>query len=149
MISCIRTTSEHIDFRHLVAQLDAVLQILDGDEHSFYAQYNKIDRIRYAVVAFDENEAAGCGAIKQYSEDTAEVKRMFVAPEFRNKGIASVLLSELEKWAGELGFKRCILETGIKQHEAIALYQKNGYTMIPNFGQYENAVNSVCFEKSL
>ena len=64
-------------------------------------------------------------------------------------GIASIVLTELEKWAREMGIKKCILETGKKQPEAISLYQKNGYAVIPNFGQYEDVENSVCFEKLL
>jgi len=76
-----------------------------------------------------------------------EVKRMFVLPNKRGKGIASIILKELEKWAIDLSFKKCLLETGKKQPEAIRLYHKNGYKIIPNFGQYQNVENSVCFEK--
>ena len=64
-------------------------------------------------------------------------------------GIATQILTELEKWATELSFKKCVLETGKKQPEAIALYIKNGYKIIPNYGQYEGVENSVCFEKLL
>ena len=74
---------------------------------------------------------------------------MFVLPEQRGKGIAGEILAELEKWAGELNFKKCILETGKRQPEAIRLYSKSGYNVIPNYGQYENVSNSVCFEKEI
>ena len=74
---------------------------------------------------------------------------MYVLPESRNGGIATRVLSALEEWAGELSYARCILETGKKQPEAIALYKKNGYTPIPNYGQYANVENSVCFEKKI
>lgn len=144
-----RTDSSDIDFINLVKLLDADLQIRDGADHPFYAQYNKIDHIKYAVVAYLNKLPAGCGAIKKYDDVTMEVKRMFVNPELRGKGIATKVLLELENWARELNFKKCILETGKKQPEAIRLYQKNGYKVIPNFGQYKNAENSVCFEKYL
>jgi putative acetyltransferase len=91
----------------------------------------------------------GCGAIKEYEENVMEVKRMFVPLEKRGKGIASIVLGELESWAKELGYQKCILETGKKQPEAIRLYQKNNYATIKNYGQYADVVSSVCFEKLL
>jgi putative acetyltransferase len=149
MIHCIRTNSENEDFRMLVRELDADLSIRDGDDHSFYSQFNKIDKIKYAIVAYAGNEPVGCGAIKEYSPDSMEVKRMYVLPEKRGNNIGSIILKELEQWAGELKYKKCLLETGKRQPEAIALYKKNQYRIIPNFGQYENVENSVCFEKTL
>ncbi|MDQ2692245.1 MAG: GNAT family N-acetyltransferase, partial [Chloroflexota bacterium] len=89
----------------------------------------------------------GCGAIKEYSPGVVEVKRMYTSPESRGKGVATNVLSELEAWAGELSYGTCILETGKKQPEAIRLYQKNGYKVIPNYGQYAEVENSLCFEK--
>ena len=74
---------------------------------------------------------------------------MFVNPIARKLGVATKVLGELEKWAKELGYKSCILETGKKQPEAIALYEKNGYRSIPNYGQYDGIENSLCFEKKL
>lgn len=143
----IRTDSSHPDFRELVTLLDQDLRIRDGDEHEFYAAYNKIDAIAHVVVAFRSGKAVGCGAFKRYAEGVAEIKRMFVRPEFRGMGIAGTVLAELETWAGELGYLECILETGKKQPEAIRLYQKSGYTVIPNFGQYQGIDNSVCMRK--
>jgi len=78
-----------------------------------------------------------------------EVKRMFVTPTSRGKGVASIILKELEAWAVELNVSKCVLETGKRQPEAIRLYTKNAYCIIPNYGQYENVENSVCFEKIL
>ncbi|NWF88520.1 MAG: GNAT family N-acetyltransferase [Ignavibacteriaceae bacterium] len=149
MLKLIRTNSSHVDFINLVKLLDADLRIRDGDDHPFYAQYNKIDNIKYAVVAYMNEIPVGCGAIKEFEDETMEVKRMYVDPELRGKGIATKVLLELESWVKELNFNRCILETGKKQPEAIRLYQKNGYKLIPNFGQYKNVENSVCFEKYL
>jgi GNAT superfamily N-acetyltransferase len=149
MRKCIRTNSEDPDFRKLVEELDAELRIRDGDEHSFYAQYNKIDMIKHVIMAYEDSTPVGCGAIKEYSNDTMEVKRMYVLLSKRGQGIATMILKELEAWALELNFTKCILETGEKQHEAVRLYEKNDYKRIPNFGQYENVENSICFEKKL
>ena len=149
MIKLIRTTSEHPDFISLVRLLDADLARRDGDEHSFYAQYNTIAVLKYVVVAYESAKAIGCGAIKEQTPGTMEVKRMYVLPENRNGGVATLVLTELEQWANELGYEKCVLETGKRQPEAIALYKKNGYEIIPNYGQYIGIDNSVCFEKAL
>lgn len=145
----IRTDSDHPDFRALVTLLDQDLAIRDGEDHAFYQQFNKIDKIKHVVVAYLETQALGCGAIRAYAPDTIEVKRMFVLPENRGKGIAGAVLTELETWAAELGYLRCILETGQMQPEAIRLYQKAGYAIIANYGQYAGVENSVCMEKML
>jgi len=145
----IRTNSDNQDFVELVKFLDADLAIRDGKDHSFYAQFNKIDRIKHVVLAYDNGKPIGCGAMKEYAPDTMEIKRMYVPPESRGKGIAKLVLSELEKWAGELHYAKCILETGKRQPEAIGLYTKSGYRLIPNYGQYAGVENSVCFEKTL
>jgi len=144
-----RTNSEDPDFRALVGQLDAELAIIDGDDHTFYNQFNKIDHLGQVVVAYEKDRAVGCGAIKLMDAQIMEVKRMFVFPGQRGKGVASKVLAELERWAFELNARACCLETGIKQHDAIALYRKNGYGTIPNYGQYAGVANSVCFRKSL
>ncbi len=146
----IRTDSNNPDFVELVKQLDADLAIRDGEDHAFYDQFNKLDAIKHTVVAYNEaNRAVGCGAIKQFETGIMEVKRMFVPLKERGKGIAGEILKELEIWAKELGNDKCILETGIKQPEAISLYKKSGYRFIDNYGQYAGVENSVCFEKLL
>lgn len=149
MITTSRTQSTNKDFISLVKLLDSDLKERDGEDHAFYNQFNKIDTIKHVIVAYKNQLPLGCGAIKEYDKDTMEIKRMFTSIQHRGQGIASLILSELEKWAIELSYKRCILETGTKQTEAIELYKKNGYTLIPNYGQYTNVDNSVCFEKIL
>jgi len=146
-ITLIRTHSENADFRQLVSLLDRDLAVRDGEEHAFYAQFNKVDTIKEVVVAYQNHNAVGCGAFKPFSETQAEIKRMFVHPDSRKQGIAAQILNELEDWATETGFKACVLETGKKQPEAIALYQKAGYQIIPNYGQYIGVDNSVCMLK--
>lgn len=149
MITTIRTTSENIDFQNLVVLLDKDLKIKDGEDHDFYAQFNKIDKINHVVVYYSNNEAVGCGAFKEFDSNTVEIKRMFVHTDYRGKGIASTVLKELEVWASESGYTNCVLETGKNNPEAIALYQKSGYQIIPNYGQYENIDTSVCLKKSI
>jgi len=145
----LRTTSENPDFQKLVTQLDAYLAVMDGEEHAFYDQYNKIDMLKHCIVIYDNEEAVACGAIKELDSKSMEVKRMFTLPEKREKGLASKILIELETWAKELGYEKTVLETGKRQTEAIALYNKCGYNVIPNYGQYIGVDNSVCFEKVL
>lgn len=144
-----RTNSSDTDFQLLVKKLDAELAQRDGSEHSFFAQFNKTNSIKHIVVLYESDTAMGCGAIKEYDIETMEVKRMYVLPEKRGKGAATIVLKELEMWAKELGYSKCILETGKRQPEAIALYYKNNYLVIPNYGQYKNVENSVCFQKKL
>ncbi|WP_131538270.1 GNAT family N-acetyltransferase [Pedobacter nototheniae] len=148
-VTLIKTDSNHPDFKELVVLLDKDLSIRDGEEHVFYAQFNKIDAIKEVVVAYKNNTPIGCGAIKPFSKTAVEVKRMFVHLDNRKQGIAAKILNELESWAFELGFTNCVLETGKKQPEAIALYHKAGYDIIPNYGQYIGVENSVCMSKNL
>ena len=149
MVRIERTTYKNEHFAGLVAKLDAYLSNTDGDEHDFYHQYNGIESLNHVVIAYLKDVAVGCGAIKEFDSDSVEVKRMYVSPETRGQGIASLLLKELEEWATELKYKNCILETGKRQPEAIALYSKNEYQVIPNYGQYKGMENSVCFKKDL
>ncbi|NTE05300.1 GNAT family N-acetyltransferase [Agrobacterium tumefaciens] len=148
-ITLIRTNSDLIDFKQLVALLDKDLAVRDGDDHAFYSQFNKIDAIKEVVVAYQNEIPIGCGAIKPFSDTAVEIKRMFVHPDYRNQGIAAKMLKELEGWALELGYTECVLETGKMQPEAIALYQKVGYQITPNYGQYIGIDNSVCMAKPL
>jgi GNAT superfamily N-acetyltransferase len=144
-----RTDSTDPDFIELVRQLDAYLAKTDGEEHGFYHQFNQIQAIRHTVLIYDGERAIGCGAIKAFSDEAMEVKRMFVRPEDRQRGIASVVLQELERWAKEMGFGKTILETGRRMPDAIAFYRKHQYQEIPNYGQYIGVTNSICFEKTL
>jgi GNAT superfamily N-acetyltransferase len=145
----LRTNSENIDFINLVKKLDNYLKITDGDEHEFYNQFNNIDVLQHAVVLYIDDVAVACGAFKKFNESAVEVKRMYVDKEYRNQGNAKIILEELETWAKEIGNKKCILETGKRQVEAVQFYYKCGYKVIPNYGQYKAMENSICFEKEL
>lgn len=149
MLTFSRTNSENEDFKKLVIELDKELAVIDGKDHGFYSQYNKIDAIKNVIVAYKGGMAVGCGAIKEYKPGITEVKRMYVPANKRNAGIASQVLTELENWARELNYTRCVLETGKRQPDAVRLYTKNGYQVIPNYGQYAGVENSVCFGKNI
>ncbi|MCI9843670.1 GNAT family N-acetyltransferase [Flavobacterium pectinovorum] len=144
-----RTNSDDPDFIKLVALLDQDLAIRDGDDHAFYNQFNKTDKIKHTIVYYENDIPVGCGAFREKESGTTEIKRMYVHPDHRKKGIASSILKELEIWAKELGYTYTILETGKNQPEAINLYQKLDYTIIPNYPPYEEIDNSVCMKKTL
>ena len=148
-IKTIRTNSKNKDFLNLVKELDAYLKVTDEDEHDFYNQFNNIDVLKEVVVTYVSGIAVGCGAIKKFDNSAVEVKRMFVLKEYRGTGVAQRLLVALENWAKELGYRKCVLETGIRQIEAVKFYKKCTYKVIPNYGQYSGMKNSVCFEKEI
>ena len=149
MIRIEKTDAGNKDFIYLVSMLDADLAVKDGEQHGFYNQYNTISNLKYVLLAYDDKQPIACGAIKEYEPGVMEVKRMFTIPSLRGQGLATQVLTALENWAADLGYNKCVLETGKRQPDAIQLYQKNGYTIIPNYGQYAGVENSVCFEKKL
>ena len=144
-----RTNSENKNFINLVKDLDAYLKITDGDEHEYYNQFNNIDVLKHVVVVCFNEVPVGCGAIKKFDVTSVEIKRMFVSLDKRGSGIAQKIVAELENWAKELGFQKTVLETGKRQVEAVKFYKKCDYKIIPNYGQYANMENSICFEKTL
>lgn len=127
------------------------LEFFSKNEEAFAvcSPHNGIEKIKHVVVAYEEDKPIGCGAIRKYADEIMEVKRMFVLDEYRGRGIASGILHELEAWAKELNYKKCILETGKIFFDAVGLYEKNKYSIIPNYEPYENIESSICFEKNL
>jgi len=102
------------------------------------------------VVAYADGMAVGCGAVRKLDESTGELKRMFVTPEARGKGVGRAVLERLEGEARGMGMKRLLLETGIRQKAADAMYRSAGYRDIPPFGEYVlSAATSVCMSKDL
>lgn len=148
-MTLIRTDSDNHDFITLVKYLDADLAKRDENDHSFYAQFNTIEKLKHVVVAYENGKPTGCGAMKEFTPGIMEIKRMYTSPEYRGKGIATQILTELECWANVMFYKKCVLETGKRQPEAIAMYKKNGYNLTPNYGQYAGVENSLCFEKEM
>ena len=145
----IRTDQNNLDFQLLVRSLNQELSIRDGKDHSFYSQFNGIENLKHVVVAYENNVPVGCGAFKTFDKDIVEIKRMFTHPERRHKGVASAILKELEAWMKDLMVIKCVLETGKNLPEAVALYHKFNYIVIPNYDPYQNTANSICFEKKL
>jgi GNAT superfamily N-acetyltransferase len=145
----LRTDSSNIDFQNLVKLLDADLAIRNGDKHAFYDQFNKIDMIKNCIVIYIDKIPAACGAFKKFEENTVEIKRMYTNPKFRKKGLATAIVKELEIWAKESDYKKAVLESSLKQNEALSVYEKSGYHRIPNYGQYIEIDESVCYEKIL
>lgn len=146
MITLKRTTSDDSEFKKLSAIFDEYLIDIDGEERDFFAFYNNL-HLDYVLVVYENENAVGCGGFKKFDDHTAEIKRMFVHPDHRGKGIASLILKELEIWAHELHYNGFVLETSPKLEAAVALYQKTGYKIIPNFGQYIGVENSICMKK--
>ena len=101
------------------------------------------------VVARLDGRAVGCGAVRKLDETTVELKRMFVEPEMRRRGVAKEILSRLEGAGRELGARRAVLETGIHQDEAIGLYRRAGYREVDCWGEYTSSPTSICFEKAI
>jgi putative acetyltransferase len=144
-----RTTSADPHFRALVNQLDHDLRIRNGDMMDIYDQHNIIEAIDTVVIAYLDHVPVACGCFKSFDSTAVEIKRMFVQPEARGKGISIKVLTALEDWARELGFAYTVLETGGKQTEALGLYPKTGYVEIAKYGPYVDLPDSICFRKEL
>lgn len=144
-----RVESDDPRFRKLVAELDAFLAAFDGPDHAMYSGFNKVDSVKGAVVAFLREEPVGCGAFRQFEGGLGEVKRMYVLPRLRGRGVARAVLAEIEAWARELGIERLQLETGAELAGARKLYEGRGYEYIPNYEPYVGLDRSVCLAKDL
>ena len=150
MLTLKRTDSNDKDFHWLVEKLNRYLDVLYGGLQDYYSQFNKIDNIPNVVIAYLNDEPVGCGCFKKFDEQSAEVKRMFAREDARGRGVGAAVLTELEKWAAELGYTAMVLEHGDKQPEASKLYQRQGYTVIPNYGQYIGMEETIiCRKKSI
>jgi len=145
----LKTTNTHQDFCALTHALDAELNARYGKEQALYDKHNVIEPIETAIVGYEDETPMACGCFKKIDDITVEMKRMFVTPAYRRRGFSSQILTTLEAWAVELGFSVARLETGKAQPEAIALYGKMGYEVIPNYAPYVGMKNSVCMSKKL
>lgn len=150
MTTIIYSNGNNPDFVDLCKQLDNYFNEVNGvEKQEGYNQYNTLSDIADVWIAYEDNAPVGCAAFKQYEDKVAEVKRVFVKPEYRGKGISKELMKAVEGKALEKEYKSLILETGKNFKAAIGLYQSMGYTVIENFGQYKNMPNSVCMQKLL
>lgn len=139
------------------AEAVALITALQGE---YQVRYGGIDETPVApeqfgpphgdfLVAFVDSEPVGCGGFRIVSDGVGEIKRMYVQPRARGRGIARRLLAELERSAVEAGCRQVILETGSAQPEADALYTSSGYTAVPAFGLYRCEAGSVHLGKVL
>ncbi len=149
MLKLTRCNGTDPTFRVLTRALDEELGARYGAQMEFFGQYNHSADVETALYVSFGEASAGCGCYKPFSDDTVEIKRMYVPPQFRGKKIARAVLTELETWARENGYRYAVVETGVLQPEAIRLYEAAGYERIPNYPPYENVKESVCFRKPL
>ena len=140
------------DAQRLITALDAGLAELYPPEQRFgpnlKAQHLADGRGTF-LVARDDGRAVGCGAVRLLDTTTAEVKRMYVEPDQRGRGIARAVLANLESVAQQLGARRLVLETGAHSPDAISLYRRGGFTQIDCWGEYATSPTSICMEKRL
>lgn len=141
--------ADNADFLALVQQLDEYYFEVVGEVHRRYAKYNDPHLLNARVVAYQDGKAAGCGAWKKIDNQTAEIKRIFVAPDCRRQGVASALIRALEQDVAAHGYTRAILETARTTDDSAALYHKLGYREIAYYGSPAGAENCRCFEKML
>ena len=143
---------ESPDARRLIAALDTHLASRYPPEQRFGPNLKPAHLGRGLgtfVIARADGRAIGCGALRLLDETTAEVKRMYVEPEQRGRGVSKEILKHLESAAATLGARRLVLETGVYQEEAIGLYLRSGYSQIDCWGEYTTSPTSVCYEKQL
>ncbi len=150
MITYRRANAFDPDFHHLIVDLDKELWSRYPDIQQNFAPFNRVDESFRVILAYDKNSPIGCGCFRPMNEErTIEIKRMYVKLTHRNQGIGKTILYGLEQWANEEDFLISKLETGINQPEAIAAYEKSGYTWIPNFPPYVEVKESICMMKVL
>ncbi|NJJ41534.1 GNAT family N-acetyltransferase [Paenibacillus apii] len=149
-IELVQVAPDNSDLAQLISQLDGYLFELYPPEEVYLVDFEDpyVNDI-YFIVAYLDSRPVGCGAIKKLDEDHVELKRFFVEPEYRNKGIAGKIVQRLEEEAASLGYKGIKLETGDLQTEAVGFYKKNGYGEIERFGEYADCPSSLCFEKRI
>ena len=149
MVEVERTDANHPAFVDLVDRLDRYLAEINGSAHAFFAGHNRVADDTCIVLAKVDGDYAGCGGFRRRDNGTVEIKRMFVRPECRRQGVGAAILGELEAWAGETGHASAVLETSRRLTAAVKLYERSGYSLIPNYPPYEDVADSVCMEKAL
>ncbi|HEY4149543.1 MAG TPA: GNAT family N-acetyltransferase [Chitinophagaceae bacterium] len=150
IITIHRTRYDDPAFKSLTRELDADLRARYLTEQDKFDPLNKMDESVKVVLACNGPTPIGCGALRPLEEEkTIELKRMYVQPAFRGRGISRRVMEELEQWAAEAGYHFIRLETGNKQPEAIGLYTRHGYQLIPAYGVYRHIDTSICMEKKL
>jgi len=149
MINIYRTNKDNPDFEGLIRELNEYLNEQYGERQSQYNDFNDTESLEAIVIAYEGDKAIGCGAFKKFGDESIEIKRMYVNPDYRNSGVGSLILKELESWAIEDGHQSSVLETGNNQPEALRFYKEHDYSEIPNYPPYDKMPNSICLKKEL
>ena len=129
--------------------LDHELWVELNEDQATYDQYNKVPDIETVVLVYAEGQPVACGCFREFDPETVEIKRMFVKKSWRGKGLSKMVLRELEAWAIENNFRYAVLETSINFLPARQLYERAGYSIIPNYPPYVGFEESVCMKKTL
>ena len=148
-LEIVKTDNKNTDFIKLIKLLDDDLNERNGESQKQFDKHNKVDNINDVIIVYKDNIPVACGAFKEHNMNTLELKRIFVIKENRRQGLSKLVISELEELGKRKGYKYALLETGIKQHEAISLYKNVGYEVIQNYEPYIENINSVCMKKNL
>ncbi len=145
------TDGRNEDFVMLCGMLDDNLNELVGGEkqRAQYHSFNTLEKIHDVILLYDDNKPIGCAAFRHYDEGVAEMKRVFLYQEYRGNGYAKELIKRLEERAKSKGYQTLILETGKPLTAAMRLYEKLGYRIIENYGQYKDMPLSVCMKKDI
>lgn len=137
------------DYAVLAKKLDDYYFSLVGDVHLRYAEANRPENMACRVIAYDGSTPIGCGCWKAVDKQTAEVKRIFVEPAYRRRGVASAIIDLLESHICASGYSRALLETARTTGDSHALYLSLGYREIDYYGSPAGAENCRCFLKDL
>lgn len=147
--SLIRTDGNHPGFLELIQYLDKELRSYESDHDEIYITQNVVPENVYVTQIMQGDQAVGCACLRDYKDGDIELKRMYVLPGHRGKGLSLRILEDLEQWARDLGRNRIILETGSILDKAVSLYKSAGYERIDNYGQYKDIDESICFAKKV
>lgn len=141
----------HPHFLALCDELDQFLNHAIGgeDKREKYKKYNHLDSMDYVIIAYAGQHAAGCAALRKYSDTEIEVKRVFVQESYRGQNIGGQMLAHLIEHAQKLGYQRMLLETGEFLAASVRLYQRYGFTRIENYGDYKNMPESLCMGREI
>lgn len=139
----------HPDLVTLVVRLDQYFTAQFGDMAEQYRGHNDLSGMTGAVVAYTGDRAIGCGCWKPYDAVTAELKHMFVLPDYRREGVALQIVHALEEHAVASGCHKAVLETGTEMTDAIRFYQRAGYRLTANYGAFVDDILCVCMAKEI
>jgi len=148
-VDILKTDGQNNDFLKLISLLDDGLYQRYGELQKQYEQHNKVTLIKDVLIIYRDKLPVACGAVKEKNSNSYELKRIFVVKNQRGLGLGKLLVSKLEEITKSRGAKYTVLETGIKQYEAINLYKSCGYYPIDNYEPYTGNPNSLCMKKDL